>query len=147
MDNIRLSHDLLRVEGAKTVIIPNERGQKEYYVAVPCSKLYIPNDNRGGAFLISQLIETTNNQYAQFGIKPYVSPQEWQAMSEEQRRAIGFIGSGRYIQRPVPTSLTQSAQMVQTVSATEIPATPTMGQSSATPSDVQFPSEASNAPY
>lgn len=109
MKSIRISINLLKLQGAVVTTLPNYKGGKDYYVSVPADLLYVPQNAVGQAHLLAQMVETPNNQFADFAVKPYVSPQEYRNMSDEQRRAIGFIGTGKYQKDQLPTGLTASA--------------------------------------
>ena len=109
MKSIRISINLLKLQGTVVTTLPNSRGGKDYYVSVPAELLYVPQNAVGQAHLLAQMVETPNNQFADYAIKPYVSPQEYRNMTEEQRRAIGFIGTGKYQREQLPTNLTASA--------------------------------------
>lgn len=117
MKTIRISVNLYKLDGAIVTVLPREDGSKQYYLSIPAEQLYIPQNAQGQAHLVVQLIETPNNQFSDFAVKPYVSPQMFKGMTPEQRRAIPFIGSGKYIEDAMPTGFTAHAVQAQTLSA------------------------------
>lgn len=117
MKTIRISVNLFKLDGAIVTVLPREDGSKQYYLSIPAEQLYIPQNAQGQAHLVVQLIETPNNQFSDFAVKPYVSPQMFKGMTPEQRRAIPFIGSGKYIEEAMPTGFTAQAVPAETLSA------------------------------
>lgn len=117
MKTIRISVNLFKLDGAIVTVLPREDGSKQYYLSIPAEQLYIPQNAQGQAHLVVQLIETPNNQFSDFAVKPYVSPQMFKGMTKEQRRAIPFIGSGKYIEDSMPTGFTAQAVQAETLSA------------------------------
>ena len=132
MQHIRISINLLKVEGAIVTTTQDVNGKPVYYVSIPASQLFIPNNAHGQAHLTATLVETPANQYSDFAIRPYVSPSQFNAMSDEQRRALPFIGSGKYMQPAVSTAVTSSAVAATFQPGTTLPPTQSEAGSAAT---------------
>lgn len=123
MPMIKISLNLLKIEGAFVSATSDEQGKTRYYVSVPADQLYIPQNAQGQAHLTATLIETPANQFNDFAIRPYVPAARLSAMSEEQRRAIPFIGSGSYIRQAVPTAVTSQAVQLNRAADVTLPPT------------------------
>lgn len=146
MKTIRISVNLLKLDGAIVTVLPREDGSKQYYLSIPAEQLYVPQNAQGQAHLVVQLVETPRNQFSDFAVKPYVSPQMYKGMTREQRQAIPFIGSGKYIEETMPTSFTAQAVQAETLSAnSDMALSPTKSEPATEPNQVEqnVPSAAS----
>lgn len=106
MNNIRVSIDLTKVDGARTIRAAAPSGKQEYYVAIPVSSLFLPKDSKS-AHLTCTMIPCPNALYGDFMLKKYINGTTYANMSQEERNAVPIIGKGTYI---VPKLEKQQAQ-------------------------------------
>lgn len=106
MNNIRVSIDLTKVDGARTIRAAAPNGKQEYYVAIPASSLFLPKDS-SSAYLTCTMIPCPNALYGDFMLKKYINGTTYANMSREEREAVPIIGKGTYI---VPKMEKQQAQ-------------------------------------
>lgn len=106
MNNIRVSIDLTKVDGARTIRAAAPSGKQEYYVAIPVSSLFLPKDSHS-AHLVTTMIPCPNALYGDFLLKKYINGTTYANMSAEERNAVPIIGKGTYI---VPKMEKQQAQ-------------------------------------
>lgn len=106
MNNIRVSIDLTKVDGARTIRAAAPSGKQEYYVAIPVSSLFLPKDSKS-AHLTCTMIPCPNALYGDFMLKKYINGTTYANMSQEERNAVPIIGKGTYI---VPKMEKQQAQ-------------------------------------
>lgn len=96
MNNIRVSIDLTKVDGARTIRAAAPSGKQEYYVAIPVSSLFLPKDSHS-AHLTCTMIPCPNALYGDFMLKKYINGTTYANMSQEERNAVPIIGKGTYI--------------------------------------------------
>lgn len=96
MNNIRVSIDLTKVDGARTIRAAAPNGKQEYYVAIPASSLFLPKDSKS-AHLTCTMIPCPNALYGDFMLKKYINGTTYANMSQEERNAVPIIGKGTYI--------------------------------------------------
>lgn len=96
MNNIRVSIDLTKVDGARTIRAAAPNGKQEYYVAIPVSSLFLPKDSKS-AHLTCTMIPCPNALYGDFMLKKYINGTTYANMSREEREAVPIIGKGTYI--------------------------------------------------
>lgn len=125
MNRVKLSMNLLAINGSQVLTLKGQNGKPVYFVGVPASELFIPRDATGAAYLMATMYETPSSQFSDFAIKPYVSAAQYNAMSDEQRRAIPFIGKGSYVAEQPSTAMTSNA--VSADATATLPPTQTEG--------------------
>lgn len=96
MNNIRVSIDLTKVDGARTIRAAAPSGKQEFYVAIPVSSLFLPKDSHS-AHLTCTMIPCPNALYGDFMLKKYINGTTYANMSQEERNAVPIIGKGTYI--------------------------------------------------
>lgn len=96
MNNIRVSIDLTKVDGARTIRAAAPSGKQEYYVAIPVSSLFLPKDSHS-AHLTCTMIPCPNALYGDFMLKKYINGTTYANMSQEERNKVPIIGKGTYI--------------------------------------------------
>lgn len=96
MNNIRVSIDLTKVDGARTIRAAAPSGKQEYYVAIPVSSLFLPKDSKS-AHLTCTMIPCPNALYGDFMLKKYINGTTYANMSQEERNKVPIIGKGTYI--------------------------------------------------
>lgn len=113
MDNIRVSIDLLKLQGAKVINYRDPAsGQTVNAVAVPCTSLFCPEGDQPRAFMQTMLIPTPKSIYADFMAKPFVSGREFAHLSSEERNAIPAIGKATFIKAAPSREILQQAERV-----------------------------------
>lgn len=117
MNRIKLTLNTLAIEGARVLTLRDENGRNVYYVGIPATSLFIPRDAQNCAYLNATMYETPNSQFSDFAIKPYVNKAQFDAMSQEQRNAVPFIGKGVFVKEQPSTSVTSQAITVDAVAA------------------------------
>lgn len=147
MNNIRVSIDLTKVEGARTIKAKAPNGNTEYYVAIPASSLFVPKDTTS-AYLTLTMIPSPNALYGDFMLKPYVNGNAYQAMSNDERNAIPIIGKGTYIKQKLDRAQASNFQAAEVESVTSLPPTETdqQGNDQQTNPPARF-APSSNAPF
>ena len=110
--NVKISIDLLRVNGAQWASMMDANGKECVGVFVPREELFCPEDKTQSAHLLATMVETPSNPFKEFGIKPHITKARYDAMNETERRNIPFIGSGSYIKQEVPQEVKQAAVSV-----------------------------------
>ena len=121
MNNIRISIDLTKVDGARLIRAAAPNGKQDYYVAVPVSSLFAPKDSNS-VHLTCTMIPCPNALYGDFMLKPYVNGTTYANMSDDERKAIKIIGKGTYIQSKLDKSQAQQyeAATVESVSVEDV---------------------------
>lgn len=147
MNNIRVSIDLTKVEGARTIKAKAPNGNNEYYVAIPVSSLFVPKDTTS-AYLTLTMIPSPNALYGDFMLKPYVNGNAYQAMSNDERNAIPIIGKGTYIKQKLDRAQAQKFQAAEVETVSSLPPTETdqQGNDQQTNPPAEF-APSSNAPF
>lgn len=150
MNNIRVSIDLTKVDGARTIRAAAPNGKQEYYVAIPASSLFLPKDSKS-AHLTCTMIPCPNALYGDFMLKKYINGTTYANMSREEREAVPIIGKGTYIVPKMEKTQAQAFAPIDVQSADlddvrnqwEQVSDPTAGQSvGAAPSpNAPFPAE------
>lgn len=150
MNNIRVSIDLTKVDGARTIRAAAPSGKQEYYVAIPVSSLFLPKDSHS-AHLTCTMIPCPNALYGDFMLKKYINGTTYANMSQEERNAVPIIGKGTYIVPKMEKSQAQAYAHVDVESANlddireqqEQTSDPTVDQAmvSAPSSTAPFPAE------
>lgn len=107
MNNIRVSIDLTKVDGARTIRAAAPNGKQEYYVAIPVSSLFLPKDSKS-AHLTCTMIPCPNALYGDFMLKKYINGTTYANMSQEERNAVPIIGKGTYIVPKIEKSQAQA---------------------------------------
>ena len=123
MNNVRISIDLTKVEGARTIKAKAPNGNNEYYVAVPASSLFIPK-NANKAFLTCTMIPSPNALYGDFMLKPYINGNTYANMSDEERKAVPIIGKGTFIKERLSKTAAQVYEKAEVETVTALPPTP-----------------------
>lgn len=116
MNNIRVSIDLTKVDGARTIRAAAPSGKQEYYVAIPVSSLFLPKDSKS-AHLTCTMIPCPNALYGDFMLKKYINGTTYANMSQEERTAVPIIGKGTYIVPKMEKSQAQAYAHVDVESA------------------------------
>ena len=116
MNNIRVSIDLTKVDGARTIRAAAPNGKQEYYVAIPVSSLFLPKDSKS-AHLTCTMIPCPNALYGDFMLKKYINGTTYANMSQEERNAVPIIGKGTYIVPKMEKSQAQAYAHVDVESA------------------------------
>lgn len=128
MNNIRVSIDLTKVEGARTIKAKAPNGNNEYYVAIPASSLFVPKDSTS-AFLTTTMIPSPNAIYGDFMVKPYVNGNTYQHMSDDERKAIPIIGKGTYIKEKMNREAARGYEATEVETVGSLPSSPQVEQS------------------
>lgn len=116
MNNIRVSIDLTKVDGARTIRAAAPNGKQEYYVAIPVSSLFLPKDSKS-AHLTCTMIPCPNAIYGDFMLKKYINGTTYANMSREEREKVPIIGKGTYIVPKMEKSQAQAYAPAEVVSA------------------------------
>lgn len=116
MNNIRVSIDLTKVDGARTIRAAAPSGKQEYYVAIPVSSLFLPKDSHS-AHLTCTMIPCPNALYGDFMLKKYINGTTYANMSQEERNKVPIIGKGTYIVPKIEKSQAQAFAPTEVVSA------------------------------
>lgn len=116
MNNIRVSIDLTKVDGARTIRAAAPNGKQEYYVAIPVSSLFLPKDSHS-AHLTCTMIPCPNALYGDFMLKKYINGTTYANMSQEERNAVPIIGKGTYIVPKMEKSQAQAYAHIDVESA------------------------------
>lgn len=116
MNNIRVSIDLTKVDGARTIRAAAPSGKQEYYVAIPVSSLFLPKDSHS-AHLTCTMIPCPNALYGDFMLKKYINGTTYANMSQEERNAVPIIGKGTYIVPKIEKSQAQAFAPTEVESA------------------------------
>ena len=116
MNNIRVSIDLTKVDGARTIRAAAPSGKQEYYVAIPVSSLFLPKDSKS-AHLTCTMIPCPNALYGDFMLKKYINGTTYANMSQEERNAVPIIGKGTYIVPKIEKSQAQAFAPTEVESA------------------------------
>lgn len=116
MNNIRVSIDLTKVDGARTIRAVAPSGKQEYYVAIPVSSLFLPKDSKS-AHLTCTMIPCPNALYGDFMLKKYINGTTYANMSQEERNAVPIIGKGTYIVPKIEKSQAQAFTPTEVESA------------------------------
>lgn len=116
MNNIRVSIDLTKVDGARTIRAAAPSGKQEYYVAIPVSSLFLPKDSHS-AHLTCTMIPCPNALYGDFMLKKYINGTTYANMSQEERNAVPIIGKGTYIVPKMEKSQAQAYTHIDVESA------------------------------
>lgn len=116
MNNIRVSIDLTKVDGARTIRAAAPNGKQEYYVAIPVSSLFLPKDSKS-AHLTCTMIPCPNALYGDFMLKKYINGTTYANMSQEERNAVPIIGKGTYIVPKIDKSQAQAFAPTEVESA------------------------------
>lgn len=116
MNNIRVSIDLTKVDGARTIRAAAPNGKQEYYVAIPVSSLFLPKDSKS-AHLTCTMIPCPNALYGDFMLKKYINGTTYANMSQEERNAVPIIGKGTYIVPKIEKSQAQAFAPTEVESA------------------------------
>lgn len=126
MNNVRLSINLSKIEGTRVINMSNDKGQKEVYVAIPARALFVPSENPQ-PFLMATMIHCPDSKWSQFMLKPYMSPEDYKMLTDEQRKSIPIIGSGTFMENRQSAELYRQSIDVTAESATLAPTNPTHG--------------------
>lgn len=142
MNNIRVSIDLTKVEGARTIKATAPSGKQEYYVAIPVKSLFLPKEKKS-VYLTCTMIPCPNALYGDFMLKPYINGTQYANMSEEERRAMPIIGKGTFIEQKLDKEAARGYESVevQTVASMDEIG---QGEGIAPVSNAQFPAESGN---
>lgn len=116
MNNIRVSIDLTKVDGARTIRAAAPSGKQEYYIAIPVSSLFLPKDSHS-AHLTCTMIPCPNALYGDFMLKKYINGTTYANMSVEERNKVPIIGKGTYIVPKMEKSQAQAFTPTEVVSA------------------------------
>lgn len=116
MNNIRVSIDLTKVDGARTIRAAAPSGKQEYYVAIPVSSLFLPKDSHS-AHLTCTMIPCPNALYGDFMLKKYINGTTYANMSQEERNKMPIIGKGTYIVPKIEKSQAQAFAPTEVESA------------------------------
>lgn len=117
MQNIRLSINLLQVPGTRVIRMNNAANVPTLYVAIPVSELFVPKD-KPEPRLMATAIHTPNAQYGDFMLKTYMSPEQYNALSHDERNNLPIIGKGTFMQAAVNKELAKASESVEAVDAT-----------------------------
>lgn len=139
MNNIRISIDLTKVEGARTIKATAPSGKQEFYVAIPVKSLFLPKEKKS-VYLTCTMIPCPNALYGDFMLKPYINGTQYANMSDEERRAMPIIGKGTYIEQKLDKEAAKGYERidVQTVASLDEIG---QGEGIAPVSNAQFPAE------
>lgn len=109
MDNIRLSFNFLKLTGTRLISAKDAANKLHTYVAVPIEHFFVPT-NEPKPYLMCTMIPCPNAQYGDFMIKPFVSGQDWEQMSQEQRNATPIIGKGTFMRPAINKQIKQQTE-------------------------------------
>lgn len=112
MQNIRISLDLMKVTGARLVRMNNAANVPENYVAVPVSACFVPSDTPR-PYLMATMIHCPNAKYGDFMIKPYLSAEDYNHLTQEERMAQPTVGKGTFMQAASNKQITKQAEVVE----------------------------------
>lgn len=116
MDAIRLSINVQKIPGTRLVKMPNpQTGTTQIYAAIPIDQLYVPNTQDAAPYLMLNAIPSPNSLYGDFMIKPYINGEDFQHMSDDEKRATPIYGKGSFMKAKVSKAMQQSAEAVQGV--------------------------------
>lgn len=111
MNNIRISINLAKVQGARVISFKTESGKTEQFVAIPTKALYIPSE-KPEPFLMATMIHCPESKYNDFMLKPYLPSADYKLLTKEQQQQIPIIGSGTFMQPQVNKEFAQQAVAV-----------------------------------
>ena len=147
MNNIRVSIDLTKVDGARAIRAQAPSGKQEYYIAIPASSLFLPKDSKS-AFLTCTMIPCPNALYGDFMLKKYIDGRTYANMSAEEHKAVPIIGKGTYIVPKLDKEQAASYERTDVESVTLDDMRESSGESSDAQSDPQEGhAPNSNAPF
>jgi hypothetical protein len=139
MNNIRISIDLLKLEGTRQVMMTAPNGKKMTYIAIPTKALFVPKDGRG-VYITATMVPAPNALYGDFMIKPYIDSKTYANMSRDERYAVPVIGKGTYMEQQMSKEARQQYETVEVEDvSTSQPDQQTGGV--ATSPNAQFPAE------
>lgn len=109
MNNLRISIDLSKLEGSRTLSYRDENGTFRYYHAIPMDDLFCPEQTEQ-RILVCNAIYTPNNAYGKTHlIKPTISKFRYDQMTEDEKRAIPIIGNVKMQTPQVPANVVTQA--------------------------------------
>ena len=111
MRPIRFSVNLSKVHGSQLIRMQNSEGKQEVFIAVPTSKLFVPQDSQD-CHIIVMAIDTPNSQFSDFVVKPYLTQTDYESLSQEQRNQLPILGRGKFIKERQNKSLYNTATVV-----------------------------------
>lgn len=120
MSLFKLSINLLALKDATPLQVTDEKGQKVYGVFVPTYDLFVPKEGTS-AHLMGVMVETPNNQFKKYGIKPYLGKTDWDSLTEDQKKTIPFIGSANPVEQKTPQAFAQSSQNAGPITGIKLP--------------------------
>lgn len=112
MDNIRLSLNPLKLTGSRIITAPSASNKPKTYVAIPIEHFYVPAD-APKPYLLLSMIPCPNAQYGDFMVKPFISGNDWEQMSQEDRQNVAIIGKGTFMHPAVNKAIRQDAEKVR----------------------------------
>lgn len=130
MDNIRLSLNPLKLTGSRIITAPSSSNKQQTYVAIPIEHFYVPAD-APKPYLLLSMIPCPNAQYGDFMVKPFISGNDWEQMSQEDRQNVAIIGKGTFMHPSVNKAIRQDAEKVRVEDVDPTTLTPTDRQSAA----------------
>ena len=142
MNNVRVSIDLTKVEGARTIRATAPSGKQEYYVAIPVKSLFLPKEKKS-VYLTCTMIPCPNALYGDFMLKPYINGTQYANMSEEERRAMPIIGKGTFIEQKLDKETAKGYEAIDVQSVASMDEIG-QGEGIAPVSNAQFPAEGGN---
>lgn len=132
MANISISLHLNAYKGFKYMYEKDQAGNKVYYAAIPVKELFNPSGTTN-IYATSVMIPTPNSKYSDFMLKPMLSAQELQSMTQEQFRELPVYGTGKYMQQQVSKDLMKEATKSATVDEEDMSFLSGMPESSGQP--------------
>lgn len=119
MNNIRISINLTKLQGARLFKATASNGKPDYYCAIPVSQLFNPK-NEDAFYLMATMISCPNALYGDFMIKPYTDAKTYANMRDEEKRAIPVIGKGTFMRQQMSQESRQRFEEVQATSVASI---------------------------
>lgn len=144
MDNIRLSLNPLKLTGSRIITAPSASNKQQTYVAIPIEHFYVPAD-APKPYLLLSMIPCPNAQYGDFMIKPFISGNDWDQMSVEDRRNVAIVGKGSFMRPAINKAIRQDAENVRVDDVAPTTLTPTVHQGASSGSAAMLSSAPSQA--
>ena len=111
MRPIRFSINLSKVQGSQLIRMQNSEGKQEVFVAVPASRLFVPQDTND-CHIVVMAIDTPNSQFSDFVVKPYLTQTDYESLSQNERNNLPILGRGKFIKERQNKTLYNTASVV-----------------------------------
>lgn len=111
MQNIRISIDVLKLKDARLCRFPNAANVPTDYVCIPVAQCFVPKD-APKPYLMATMIHCPNAQYGDFMLKPYVSSDDYKALTREEQHGLPIIGKGTFMKEATNKALAAASTVV-----------------------------------